>query len=78
MINWIPVIELAVLAMTTLGTTVTLFMHSDSKFDRFTERMDQKLDENRKETYAMLNGIREEMRDFHSRLCLIEERRKNE
>lgn len=60
---WIPVIELAVLAFTTLGTTITLFLHSDAKMDEF-----------RKEYIALRKEIFEENKEFHSRLYSIEER----
>jgi len=55
---WIPVIELAILAFTTLGTTITLFLHSESKTDEFRKQMYQ------------------ETKEFHARLCSIEERNK--
>lgn len=64
-IQWIPIIELAVLAFTTLGTTIVLFLHSDSN-----------MQEGRKETNALIEAIRQDMRDFHGRLCTIEERNK--
>ncbi len=64
-INWIPVIELAVLAFTTLGTTITLYLHSESKMQRIAEKSNE-----------IHMSILEEMRDFHGRLCAIEERNK--
>ena len=68
---WIPLIELAVLAFTTLGTTITLYMHTENK-----------MEENRREIMTAMTSfhkeIRDEMKDFHGRLCAIEERnRKN-
>lgn len=69
-IAWIPVIELAVLAFTTLGTTITLFLHSDTKMNEF-----------RKEQLALQKDFSDkwmqETKDFHARLCIIEERGKN-
>lgn len=78
LVNWIPVIELAVLAFTTLGTTITLYMYSDSKMESF-----------RKESLDLHYSIRQEMKemhqqwfqeskDFHARLCAIEERTRKE
>jgi len=46
-----------------LGTVLSLYMN-----------MDKKLEANRKETNDILEAIRQEMRDFHERLCAIEER----
>lgn len=60
---WIPVIELAVLAFTTLGTTITLFLHSDSKMEEF-----------RKESLAIHREIQQEMKDFHLRMYSLEEK----
>ena len=82
---WIPVIELAVLAFTTLGTTITLFLHSDTKMNEFRKESVQELKEHREEmksyqaemrTYH--NDIMLEIRDFHNRLCFIEENRKKD
>lgn len=57
-INWIPVIELAVLAFTTLGTTITLFIHSENKTDKYTERSE-----------LVIEGIRQDLREFHVKLA---------
>lgn len=38
--------------------------------------LDKKLDENRKETNDILRAIQQEMKDFHGRLCTIEEKNK--
>lgn len=48
-----------------LGTVLSLYMN-----------MDKKLEANRKETNDILEAIRLEMKDFHGRLCAIEERNK--
>lgn len=64
-IQWQPMIELIIVLATVVGTTVPLYIHTDSK-----------MQEHRKETTEILNGIREDMRDFHGRLCAIEERNK--
>ena len=48
-----------------LGTILSLYF-----------QMDKKLDEHRKDTQNILLGIQQEMKDFHGRLCAIEERNK--
>jgi hypothetical protein len=48
-----------------LGTVLSLYMN-----------MDKKLEANRKETNDILEAIRQDMKDFHGRLCAIEERGK--
>lgn len=57
---------------TNLGTVLALYMHSD-----------RKIDENRKDTNTLIEAIRidlkaiqQEIKDFHGRLCAIEERGK--
>ena len=64
-IEWQPIIELSILLFTTLGTTIPLYLHTDSKQQAYQERSE-----------AILEGIREDIRDFHGRLCAIEERNK--
>jgi hypothetical protein len=55
-IQWQTIIQLVVVLMTILGSTIPLYMHTDAKLE------------------IALQGIREDMRDFHGRLCAIEER----
>lgn len=85
-IAWIPVIELAVLAFTTLGTTITLFLHSDAKTEAFRKECLAASEEFRKESLALHREIvqerkdfqnrwMEETKDFHGRLIAIEERK---
>lgn len=47
------------------------YRHLDAKIDAIRELAHAI----HKETQASLTGIREEMKDFHNRLCAIEERR---
>lgn len=57
-IQWQPMVEMIIVLVTILGSTIPLYMHTDSKLEH------------------ALDGIREEMRDFHIRMCSIEERNK--
>jgi hypothetical protein len=50
-------------------------LRKDSKEDYI--RMEHKLESWRAESNAMITAIREDMKDFHGRLCAIEERNKN-
>jgi hypothetical protein len=59
--DWIQVI---VILAANLGVVIPLFLHSDSKMEA-----------HRKETADILKGIADEMKDFHARLCVIEDRR---
>ncbi len=63
--DWTQVLTVFAVIATNLGTIITLYC-----------QMDKKLDEHRKETNTILLGIHQEMKDFHGRLCAIEERNK--
>lgn len=62
--DWVPILGLFL-----ANASLILWFRSESRSDW--RHMDAKLD-------ASLNGIREEMKDFHGRLCAIEERRMNQ
>lgn len=59
--DWIQVV---VILAANLGVFIPMLLHSDSK-----------MESHRKETNEILRGIAEEMKDFHARLCVIEDRR---
>lgn len=73
--EWTQVVAVFAVIATNLGTTIAFFLN-----------LDKKLDENRKETNAILQSIAQEMKEFHTqlalqdldfklRLCAIEEKR---
>ena len=51
-IQWQPLIEMIIVLVTILGSTIPLYLHTSSQ----------------------ISAIHEEMKDFHGRLCSIEER----
>jgi len=65
-IQWQPMIELIIVLMTILGSTIPLYIHTDNKLETALTgiRCDVK-------------AIQDEMKDFHGKLCAIEERNKN-
>lgn len=63
--DFTQVLTVFAIMITNLGTVIALHMN-----------LDKKLDENRKETNAILQSIAQEMKDFHGRMCAIEERHK--
>ncbi len=70
--DWEQILTVFAVIATNLGTVIALYMHTDKK-----------IDENRKDTNQILLGIQsqimaiqQEMKDFHGRLCAIEERNK--
>ena len=61
--DWTQVLTVFAVIATNLGTIITLYC-----------QMDRKLDEHRRDTNNILLAIQTEMKDFHARLCVIEER----
>jgi hypothetical protein len=61
--DMIQVLTVIGVAVANIGTTITLFMWATNRSE-----------ENRKETVRLLEAIQMEMKDFHGRLCAIEER----
>lgn len=75
-IQWQPIIELSIVLFTILGTTIPLYLHTDSKFEEGRKEFRLEREESRKETNAIVEAIRQDIQDFHGRLCAIEERGK--
>lgn len=65
----IPFLAIIGFAFANIGATVTLFILSKN-------HASTALEKNRKETNRLIEAIHQEMRDFHGRLCAIEERNK--
>ncbi len=63
--EWTQVLTVFAIVATNLGTVIVLYC-----------QLDRKLDENRKDTHLILQGIQSEIKEFHGRLCAIEERNK--
>lgn len=55
-----------------IGTIIGIWLHQDKKLDAF--RLSADVD--RREILAIIRSIQDEMKDFHGRLCKIEENRK--
>ncbi len=75
-IQWQPMIEMLIVLVTILGSTIPLYMHMDSKLDSYSIRSQETID-----------AIRQDMKEFHTqlvlqdqefkmRMCAIEERNK--
>lgn len=61
--------------LTILGGNIALFLWATRQARADFLHLDRKLDENRKETNQIVKAIQEEIKDFHSRLCKIEEKK---
>lgn len=62
--------------ITILGGNMALFLWSTRQARTDFLHLDRKLEENRKETNQIVKAIQEEIKDFHARLCIIEEGKK--
>ena len=63
-------------AIANIGTTITLFIWSTNRAEENRKELSIQFEENRKETNALIEAIRQDVKDFHGRLCTIEERNK--
>lgn len=64
-IQWQPLVEMIVVLVTILGSTIPLYLHTQDLIRSVQE-------DNKSFQAAMLN----ESKEFHGRLCIIEERNK--
>jgi hypothetical protein len=60
-----------------LGTIVGLFVWNRTESREDFRMLQTLINENRIETQSTLSAIHAEMKDFHGRLCAIEERNKS-
>jgi len=59
--------------LTILGGNIALFLWATRQARSDFLHLDKKLDDNRRETTRIVEAIHEEIKDFHNRLCKIEE-----
>ena len=69
-----PEAWLQVVSLFLANAALILWFRSESRADL--RHMDAKMEENKKETNEILRAIQSEIREFHGRLCAIEERNK--
>jgi hypothetical protein len=72
--HWNEVLTVFAVIATNLGTVIALYIQTDKKIDENRKETDNKIEVFRVETRAMITAIQQEMKDFHGRLCAIEER----
>jgi len=61
-----------------IGANAGLFLWTRSESKSDWRHMDAKIDANHRENREIIESIRQDMKDFHGRMCAIEERRKCE
>lgn len=62
--------------MTILGGNLALFLWATRQARSDFLHLDKKLEDHRKEVNQIIKAIQHEIKDFHDRLCVIEERNK--
>ena len=67
--DWIQIITLFL-----ANASLIVWFRAESRNDW--RHMDAKLESYRKQTIDILNAIKEDIKDFHGRLCSIEEKNK--
>jgi hypothetical protein len=63
-----------VLTIVGANTAIFFWLRTEANSDR--RQMQQESAADRRDMLTLLRGIQDEMKDFHARLCVIEERRK--
>ena len=74
--DWTQIFTVFTIIITNLTTVIILYCHTDTKMEEHRRENNSKMEEHRRETSEILKGIREDIRDFHGKLCAIEERNK--
>lgn len=64
---WVQIVSLFL-----ANAGLIIWFRAESRSDW--RHMDNKLEANQKEIKSLIEAIKDEMRDFHGRLCAIEER----
>lgn len=76
--DWIQVLTIVganiVLIAACIGTTISMFLWARSEAREDQADLSMKLDNQRKEANDLIKAIHEEMKDFHNRLIILEER----
>lgn len=67
-----PLVEFIILLVTIAG--LFIWNRTESRTDM--RHMDAKIESHKNLVYALIESIKEEMKDFHNRLCEIEKKRK--
>lgn len=72
--DMVQVLTVIGVAIANIGTTITLFIWSTNHSESIRKQISLQVEEQRRETNRLIEAIQMEMKDFHGRLCAIEER----
>lgn len=70
-------IIIASIVFANIGTIIGMFLWATTQSLTATQNLREENQKHSSETQAILKGIADEMKDFHARLCVIEERNSN-
>jgi hypothetical protein len=73
-IQWQPMVEMLIVLVTILGSTIPLYMHSDAKLDAYHVRSQETIDAIRQDMKEFHTQLALQDQEFKMRLCAIEER----
>ena len=65
--EWLQVISI-------IGANLAMFLWSVRQSNTFYMYLDKKMEDNKRETNSILKAIQDEMKDFHGRLLVLEDR----
>lgn len=74
--EWAALVTILGVFIANAAMIIPLFLWVRAESRNDTRHMDNKLDAYRLETKSMIEAIREEIKDFHNRLCKIESEKK--
>lgn len=74
--HWDQILTVFAVIATNLGTVLTLYINLDKKLDENRKETNSILEAMRKDSQTFQKAISDEIKDFHGRLCAIEEKRK--
>lgn len=73
--DWTQILTVFVMVATNLITVMALYVHTDAKMEIHRQENFKSLEDHRKESHHIMESIRQEIRDFHQRMCEIEAKR---
>jgi hypothetical protein len=74
--DWSQILTVVAVVLANLGTIISLYIHLDNKTDARIQAIQASVDGMREDSKAFQQAMLNESKEFHGRLCAIEERAK--
>jgi hypothetical protein len=74
--DWAQVLTVFAVIATNLGTIIALYIQLDKKIEENRKETNEIIRSNNEANNNVIRAIQQEIKDFHGRLCIIEERAK--